>query len=586
MFKNILIIFAFSLCGSFTFGQDKPAQPLVGTGLVAGAAGADDKKVTEFAYRSGSGVDAVEYRVTASGLASISIGGNIMAKGRLEAQDFSGCLDFKNNYDWRKASRDKPWEFREKSIEVVDAKHARVVQKSAEVEATYDYLFVGEDVEVQCLLKNVTENTIFQGVDIGGLLFMFDREPTGLFNHLRVTYPGQIIPTCREPSFHPSFNVNFGGSELVCDGFGVGVTPLRTGWSKTALSWEGHKQRDKAFHYTRAVSITPGSAFRCDFLMRVSRNKDWKYLLEPYKKHFNATFGPVRYKNNNKPIGYIQGTSDKWIKAGNPYGYGGKYRFDTEEGTKIFIEESIAALKKANAQGMIIWSFTPYHPRGANFRPDTDCLPAEVWKQIPTLTGAYKEAGLGIGICMRPQIVTTYDWEHDTTLTIHPDDLSQLGLAIRPFNKLMEAGMNTFYLDTFGGAWNDARTMAFLRGMWGDKQVFTATEFFSDVSLLFAPGYTQYNWNKEAKAYKEYWGREHLWEVCQWMSPGVQLTSPQDIWDDRNERPEGTPDPFRFLYQNHVIPIFFTAKSSTQKMVEQLADLTKEFLDESGQWKK
>ena len=184
--KFTLLLLFISLCGFHALAEDKPAKPLVGTGLVAGAAGADDKKVTEFAYRSGSGVDAVEYRVTASGLASISIGGNIMAKGRLEAQDFSGCLDFKNNYDWRKASRDKPWEFREKSIEVVNAKHARVVQKSAEVEATYDYLFAGEDVEVQCLLKNVTENTIFQGVDIGGLLFHFDREPTGLFNHLRV----------------------------------------------------------------------------------------------------------------------------------------------------------------------------------------------------------------------------------------------------------------------------------------------------------------------------------------------------------------------------------------------------------------
>ncbi len=539
-----------------------------------------------FTYRNDAGDSELEYKVTKDGLSLVRIGGVDIAKGKIEAQDFSGCMNFKNNYDWRKAPKDKLWEYKDRYLEIVGAKHARVLHKSAEIEAMFDYLFSGEDVEIQCSIKNITDNTTFEAVDISGLVFRFSKEPTGLFTDSSIGYPGQIIPTCRAPNFHPSFGANFGGSELSDGNVGVGATPLRTGWSKTLISWEGYKSEKKSFHYVRAAQITPGSTFRCDFLLRISRNLDWKHLLEPYKKHFNSTFGGVRYKNSNRPIGFIQGTSDKWIKDGNPYGYGGKYRFDTDEGTKIFLEENIPVLKKADAQGMIIWSFTPWNPRGCNFRPDTDALPPEVWKQVPVIAEAFKKEGLGFGICMRPQIVTTLDWEHDTALTIHPDDLSQLGLAIRPFNRLIKEGMNTFYLDTFGSAWNDARTMMFLREMWGDEKIFTATEFWSDVSLLYSPGYSHFLWDKEKKAYYEFWHREHLWEVCQWMSPGVQIASPGGVWDTKDERPEGTPDPFRYLYERHVIPIFFTVTRTSAEMADQLNALTKEFLDGNGEFVK
>jgi len=495
-------------------------------------------------------------------------------------------MDFKCNYDWRKARKDAAWEYKERRLENVGDRHARVTHRSAEVEAVYDYLFSGEDVEVRCLLKNLTSGKLFQAVKFTGLVFRFDREPTGLFSPLAVGYPAQIIPTCRAPVFHPSFGASIGGSELSDGSYGVGATPLRTGWSPTVLAWEGYKSKDVALQHVRALTITPGSAVRCDCLLRVSRNRDWKHLLEPYRRHFRETFGGVRYRNSNKPIGYIQGSSDKWIRDGNPFGYHAKYRFDTEAGVKCFLDENLPVLRRANAQGMIVWSFTPYSPRGCNFRPDTDVLPPQVWKQTPVLTGALKEAGLGFGICMRPQIVTTCDWDRDTSLTIHPDDLTQLALAIRPFNRLMKEGMDTFYLDTFGGGPNDARTMMFLRDMWSDRKVFTCTEFWSDVSLLYSPGYTQYNWDKNSRSYREFWRREHLWEVCQWLAPGVQLASPQGVWDPKNPRPEGTPDPFRYLYQNRVIPIFFTATRTSSEMADQLNGLTGEFLDEKGEFKK
>lgn len=570
-FKYLLFLsFLFSLC-LVTIAADKQNEA---------------SKNHSFEYLSAAkGNDkTVRFIVTSEGLSQIDLGKETVAKGKWEAQDFSTIMDFQCNYDWRKARKDAEWKYTEKKLLDVDEKHVRVLHRSTEIEVIYDYIFSGEDVEVQTLIKNLSDRQIVQAVKFQGLTFSFNREPSGLFTPMAVGYPGQIIPTCREANFHPCFGANFGGSELVDDNFGVGATPLRSGETPSVLAWEGYKKKDLAFQYVRGVTLTPGSSFRCDFLLRISRNKDWKYLLEPYKRHFNTTFGSVRYKNSNKPIGFIQGTSDKWIKEGNPFGYGGKYRFDTDEGARCFIDESIPVLKKANAQGMIVWSFTPWNPRGCNFRPDTDALPTEVWKQIPVLTSAYNDAGMGFGICMRPQIVTTYDWKSDYALTIHPDDLSQLGFAIRPFNKLMKEGMKTFYLDTFGGAPSDARTMKFLREIWNGQQVFTCTEFWSDVSLLYSPGYSHFNWDKEKKKYYEFWHREHLWEVCQWMSPGVQLVSPGGTWDPKNERPDGTPDPFRFLYQNHVIPIFHTGTRTTVEMAEQLNALTKEFLNDKGEF--
>ena len=36
--------------------------------------------------------------------------------------------------------------------------------------------------------------------------------------------------------------------------------------------------------------------------LRVSPDRDWKHLLAPYREHFLATFGPVRYKADNRWI--------------------------------------------------------------------------------------------------------------------------------------------------------------------------------------------------------------------------------------------------------------------------------------------
>lgn len=551
--------------------------------------GAAETPVFEYSSGAKDPQKSVRYVVTKDGLSQINIGNEQVAKGKWEARDFSNIMDLKSNYDWRKEIKEKAWDFKEKSLEVVNARHVRVTHRSAEVEVVYNYMFSNEDVEIQCLLKNLTSTKIYEAVRFGDITFNFTKKPEGLFCPMSATYPGQIIPTCRAPNFHPSFGNNFGGSEISDGNFGVGATPLRTGWTPAVLAWQasykdGKESDPRSLHFIRAVTIVPGSSVCFDLLLRVSRNCDWKYLLDPYKKYFNETFGQVRYKNSNKPIGYLQGTSDKWIKEGNPFGYYEKYRFDKDEGVKSFIDDTIPLLKRANAQGFIMWSFTPYNMRGCNFRPDTDVLPPQVWKQIPPATEAFKKAGLGFGICMRPQIVTTYDWEHDTVLSIHPEELSQLALATRPFNRLMKDGMNTFYLDTFGTTPNDTKTMKFLREQWGEAQVFTATEFWNDVSLLYSPGYAQYNWDDKAKAYKEVWRREHLWEVCQWMSPGVQLASPQNVWDSKFVRPEGTPDPFRYLYQNHVIPIFYTGTRTTGEMVEQLSALTKEYLNDKGEF--
>jgi hypothetical protein len=219
-----------------------------------------------------------------------------------------------------------------------------------------------------------------------------------------------------------------------------------------------------------------------------------------------------------------------------------------------------------------------------------------------------------LGCLARPQIVTPDTWTQDTVLNLSADDPTQMAMAAKRFARMIDKGFTAYYIDTFGGYAQDARAMRLLREGWGSTNVLTFTEYWSDVSLLYSGGYTQYDWDRKTKAYREFWWRDHLWEVCEWLAPGVQICSPGRLPEPYEDLPPAPtvpaeppaatapalddelkpaaprqvtpPDQFRFLMEHHVTPLFYVGTRTTSAMADALRELGKEFLDEQGQWKK
>ncbi|OPZ23353.1 MAG: hypothetical protein BWZ02_03245 [Lentisphaerae bacterium ADurb.BinA184] len=156
----------------------------------------------------------------------------------------------------------------------------------------------------------------------------------------------------------------------------------------------------------------------------------------------------------------------------------------------------------------------------------------------------------------------------------------------------------------------------------GNLLVFT--EFWSDVSLVYGGGYAQYAWDPKTRQYREFWRREHLWEACRWLTPGVQLISPGSIVAPYQELPpppkapaelaealvgppgepdvaaetlddapaaaaDGKvitpPDMFRFLMERGITPHFHAGTRTTPDMADRLKALCDEMLDDQGQWR-
>ena len=124
-----------------------------------------------------------------------------------------------------------------------------------------------------------------------------------------------------------------------------------------------------------------------DLRLRVSPNRDWQHLLAPYREHFRATFGPVRYDADYRWIASdYMNHSQQAISPTNPYGFhGGHRRFDLREGVEAFCQTLIPALKSAGGQGVILWGQGGDDPAGRMYRPDFDILPPEVERNWPIL---------------------------------------------------------------------------------------------------------------------------------------------------------------------------------------------------------
>ncbi len=170
----------------------------------------------------------VEFEVTAEGLSAIRVGGRTLA---------SGGWNVFNAEPWFKdagtgAVKTGPAE--RKTLEVLGPQQARVTQAGGQVVSTIDYTFDGEDVTISARVENHHPQEPINVVGFSGLSFDFDRPPEGLVQVQHISYfQAHGLGLC-----HPSFWSKIGGSYAFDGTIGVGVSPWKTGWTRTLILWD------------------------------------------------------------------------------------------------------------------------------------------------------------------------------------------------------------------------------------------------------------------------------------------------------------------------------------------------------------
>jgi hypothetical protein len=144
----------------------------------------------------------VEFEVTAEGLSAIRVGGRTLA---------SGGWNVFNAEPWFKdagSGKVQAGQVKEKSLEVLGPRQARVRHVGGHVITTTDYTFDGEDVTISARIENNHSDEPINVLGFSGLTFDFDRPPEGLMQVQHISYfQAHGLGLC-----HPSFWSRIGGS--------------------------------------------------------------------------------------------------------------------------------------------------------------------------------------------------------------------------------------------------------------------------------------------------------------------------------------------------------------------------------------
>jgi len=531
---------------------------------------------TSLTFRTPDGVQCV---ITADGLSSIRVGNREVAKGGWHC----GSAEWYFKIGTGKVQTGK---ITEKTITVLNPTHARVRHVQQDIVTTYDYTFDGNDLTIAARVENSNDSDEMLAAQFSGLAFTFTQPPTGIMPVQHYTYfRFHGIGLC-----HPSHWQPIGGSYATDDGIGIGFSPWKTGLARTLIIWDyadwvkQEKGLVRNLAYTVVSSVPPLGARTYWMKMRLSTNKDWKFLLAPYKEYFQATYAPLQYHSDYRWIATTYANkSQQAISATNPYGFHeGAMRLDLPEGVKAFCDHYITALQQSNGQGMLIWGQGGDDPRGGMYRPDFDILPPEVEAQWPTLAQRFKDANLHLGVATRPRhMAVRANWKSDQIIDINPNDPGHRDMLWHRFKNMIDKGCTIFYLDSFGDSFEDVELMQYLRKQMG-PDIQTFCEHQCDAVMPYSGGYSEstFSGDKEGKSGKYVlWSGLTNWEVYRWLVPGSQMAT--RLFQVQGKIPDGF-EPMEHFFLSKGVQALLPNANPT---VKNLKEIEAEFLDEKGQWK-
>ncbi len=532
-------------------------------------------------HRTGSGVT---YEVTAEGLSRIAVGDRTVAEGGWSC--FNAEHWFRDGGSGEVDTKD----LASKSVEALPGGGARVRHRRGDVVCTATYTFDGEDVLISARIENRHAAEPMNVTGFRGLTFHFDRPPEGLMQVQHISYfQAHGVELC-----HPGHWSKFGGSYAVDGSVGVGTTPLRTGLTRTLTLWDyaswaqdkRAKLPKRRLIYFVVARVPARGANTFDVRLRVSPDRRREHLLAPYREHFRATFGEVRYEADARWIAtaYVNRNQES-ISPANPYGlHGGFRRIDTDEGLDAFCETVIPALKEHGGQGVILWGQGGDDPRGAMYRPDFDVLPPEIEKRFPELCRRFAAAGLKVGVCTRPRhLAVRKTWRRDRIIDINPDDPGHRRMLLDRFKTMMDMGCRLFYLDSFGSRFEDVKLMRHLRAGLG-RDVLTFAEHQCDAIMPYSGGYSETSFVLNPKAggdpHYRLWSGLRNWELYRHLAPGSQMAS--RLYRGDRDVPADHETPAAFFYSRRITPLL---PISGFRRLGETGKARRRFVDEQGRWR-
>lgn len=492
--------------------------------------------------------------VTPDGLSLIEYEGKVLASGGWHAGNGESMFA-------AGTGKVRAGEVLQKSMRALSPKVVQVTQAQTDLTTVFTYTFDREDVTISARVENTSPKDDLSVVSFGGLSFDFQTKPEGIMPAWHVSYTrANGVRLC-----HPSHLCPIGGSYASDGDIGIGLTPLRCAFSRSLFMWDrqdwsgkGENDPRRSLIYVRPAPLPAGGAAAFDMKMRLSRNTQWKHLLDPYKEFFQATYGQIRYKPDFR--GIVQScislnySADK-MTADNPYGFHGYAMLDRKDVTEKWAKESVAAIKAGSGQGMIVWGQSGSDVREAMYRTDPDVIPPAVEANWPTMVKAFNDANLHLGICMRPgEFAFRAKWPIDYTMSLSGDDPAHLEMMWRRFKRMIDGGCTIFYLDSFGNSLDHVKIMRYVRERMGPNiQCFS--EHSCDVLVPYSGLYTETDyWGDEQGTPGEYRPRVGLrnWEIYQWLVPGANAVS--RLCDRHGVMPKDFEPVAHFLRRNNIIP--------------------------------
>ncbi len=429
---------------------------------------------------------------------------------------------------------------------------------------TTTYSFDGEDVLISARVENNHPDEPLNVVGFRGLTFHFGRPPTrpddGATHHL---FPGQWVAALPSGRLVENRRQLCRGrcdrrrpvaleNRLDAHAVALGLRRLESGQTRTSARSESdlfcRQRRSRRAERGRSISSCASA-----------RNLDWKHLLEPYREHFQATFGPVRYK-----------ADDRWIATDylnhSPGAIGpdeplrlSRRRAAVRYGrrnSKSFATPSIPVLKRDNGQGVIVWGQGGENPRGAMYRPDFDVLPPEVEANWPTLAERFHRGGAQIGRLHPPG-----RHRGPARLEIgrdHRDQRRRSGPsrnALAPLSNHDEARLHAVLsrqLRLRSGACEADELFA--RAIRTD--ILTFCEHQCDAIMPYSGGYSETTYRpREPGQSPQYdlWSGSENWKIYQWLAPGSQMAS--RFMQEIPKNPAWKESPDAFFYRNRITPL-------------------------------
>jgi hypothetical protein len=208
--------------------------------------------------------------------------------------------------------------------------------------------------------------------------------------------------------------------------------------------------------------IYPGGGDEFHLSLRLgSPNASPQMLANDILTRFAETYPPTLKWDDRRAIGALHlSVSEKdHHSPTNPRGWFGDPK-DVDVASEVgrtqfrtrllkYADDSIAQLKKMNAQGMIVWDIEGQeYPHATSYLGDPRSLPTEMELLADEFFAKFKAAGLRTGVCLRPQMPVRAAYNDGVQQMEVPDPVQILNDKIAYAHKRW--GATLFYVDSNG----------------------------------------------------------------------------------------------------------------------------------------